>query len=80
MVKKNHTSVENMVKKNHTSAEKDELISEFLLQEYVLPKLGLYRGRVLHFSPANKQGDTATVPKDHTSEQLCKDVCTNAKC
>ena len=62
------------LKKNHTSAEKDELISEFLLQEYVLPKLGLYRGRVLHFSPAKKQGDTATVPKDHTSEQLCKEV------
>ena len=29
-------------------------ISEFLQQEYVLPRLGLSKGRVLHFSPVKK--------------------------
>ena len=42
------------LKKQHSTAKKDEIISEFLQQEYVLPKLGFYKGRVLHFSPAKK--------------------------
>ena len=42
------------LKKQHSTAKKDEIISGFLQQEYVLPKLGFYKGRVLHFSPAKK--------------------------
>ena len=42
------------LKKQHNTAKKDEIISEFLQQDYVLPKLGFYKGRVLHFSPAKK--------------------------
>ena len=42
------------LKKQHSTAKKDEIISEFLQHEYVLPKLGFYKGRVLHFSPAKK--------------------------
>lgn len=42
------------LKKLHTTPEKDGAISEFLQQEYVLPKLGFCKGRVLHFSPAKE--------------------------
>lgn len=40
------------LKKHHTSIQKDQLIAEFLQQNFVLPKLGLSHGRVIHFSPA----------------------------
>ena len=46
------------LRKQHTTLEKDETISEFLQQEFVLPRLGLYKGRVLHFSPAKKPACT----------------------
>ena len=62
------------LKKQHTSLEKDDSLSKFLQQEYVLPKLGLCRGRVLHFSPARKQAHATAVCKEHTSEQLCREV------
>ena len=42
------------LKKLHSTVEKDGTISEFLKQEYVLPRLGLSKGRVLHFSPVKK--------------------------
>ncbi len=41
-------------KKHHASAEKDRSISEYLQCEYALPRLGLCKGRVLHFSPMKK--------------------------
>ena len=44
------------LKKRHTSAEKDQLIAEFLQQDFLLPRLGLGlnsgRARIVHFSPA----------------------------
>ena len=33
---------------------KGEEISEFLQQEFVLPKLGIFKGQVVHFSPIKK--------------------------
>ena len=42
------------LKKQHSTAKKYEIISGFLEHEYVLQKLGFYKGRVLHFSPAKK--------------------------
>ena len=47
------------LKKQHSTAKKDEIISEFHQQEYVLPKLGFYKGRVLHFSLASFPGSSA---------------------
>lgn len=42
------------IKKQHSSAEKQEVISDFLQHEYVLPKLGFCKGRIVNFSPAKK--------------------------
>ena len=33
-------------------------VAEFLQQEYILPKLGIYKGKVIHFSPAKKSKET----------------------
>ena len=35
--------------------EKERLMSEFLQEEFILPRLGLHKGRVINFSPPRKQ-------------------------
>ena len=39
------------LKKQHTGVEKEETISDFLRQVYTLPSIGLYKGKVQHYSP-----------------------------
>ncbi len=39
------------LKKQHSSSDKEVAISGFLRENYTLPKFGVQRGRVLHFSP-----------------------------
>ena len=39
------------LKKESNSEEKNQKITEFLKREYILPKLHIYKGKVLHFSP-----------------------------
>ena len=46
------------LKKRHTSAQKDQLIAEFLQQDFLLPRLGLCSGRIVHFSPAKSSART----------------------
>lgn len=43
------------IRKQHTSVEKERLMSEFLQEEFILPRLGLHKGRVINFSPPRKQ-------------------------
>ena len=43
------------LKKQDHSPEKVKSISEFLQCEYILPSLGLQKGKVQHFSPVKKQ-------------------------
>ena len=46
-------------------------VTEFLKQEYVLPKLGIHNGKVVHYSPVKKlQG--AVVMNDHLAKQMAK--------
>lgn len=44
-------------KKQHGTPEKEANIADFLRQEYVLPSIGLCKGRVQHFSPVKKQAN-----------------------
>ena len=67
------------LKKQHTTAEKEKTISDFLQQEYDLPRLGLCKGRVLHFSPAKKStcGKANLTSGSQTQEQCvqkCKEL------
>ena len=43
------------IRKQHTSVGKERLMSEFLQEEFILPRLGLHKGRVINFSPPRKQ-------------------------
>ena len=58
------------VKKQHNGSMKDVTISEFLEQEYVLPRLGYFKGRVLQFSPVRKP---ASLKDNHKPPGQCKD-------
>ena len=42
------------LKKQHSSSDKEVAISGFLRENYTLPKFGVQRGRVLHFSPVKQ--------------------------
>ena len=48
------------LKKENSSEDKNHKIAEFLKQEYILPKLQIYKGKVLHFSPV----------KNHLTKQI----------
>lgn len=52
------------LKKQHTSLEKDDVLSEFLQQEFVLPTLGFRKGTVVSFSPVKKARDTKASDSD----------------
>ena len=43
-------------------------VTEFLKQEYVLPKLGIYKGKVVHFSPMKKFQDAIDLNGNLTKE------------
>ena len=46
-------------------------VTEFLKQEYVLPKLGIHNGKVVHYIPVKKlQGPV--VINDHLAKQMAK--------
>ena len=67
------------IKKQHSSVEKERLISEFLQGEFVLPKLGLYNGKVIYFSPPRKPKTLviAANPKSAPQSQyieMCKEM------
>ena len=66
------------IKKQHSSVEKERLISEFLQGEFVLPKLGLYNGKVINFSPPRKPKTLVTAnPKSSPQSQyieMCKEM------
>ena len=53
------------LRKQHSGDEKDTSVKSFLKEEFTLPKIGLYRGRVLHFSPIQKT--TASVSTQETT-------------
>ena len=42
------------LRKQHSSLEKEKLISDYLDEEFNLPKLGLSEGKVVVFSPTKK--------------------------
>ena len=52
------------LRKQHSGDEKDTSVKSFF-KEFTLPKIGLYRGRVLHFSPIKKT--TASVSTQETT-------------
>lgn len=45
-------------------------ITEFLKQEYILPKLGNHNGKVVHFNPVKKHNSQREV-----NETLTENVC-----
>ena len=54
------------IKKQHTSLEKESVVSDFLQQEFILPRLGYCNGKVVNFSPMrqSKQSKTAAASQD----------------
>lgn len=50
------------LKKQHTSSEKEQALNDFLQDEFLLPKLGFRKGKVVKFSPTRP------------SKKSCKDV------
>jgi len=51
-------------------------VAEFLQQEYILPKLGIYKGKVIHFSPAKKSKGVINV---NYHNQLAKEFACSQK-
>ena len=55
---------------------KSRKVAEFLQQEYTLPKLGIHKGKVVHFSPAKKSQEGIDI-NDH--DQLAKKIAYSQK-
>ena len=49
------------LRKQHSGDDKDTSVESFLKEEFTLPKIGLYRGRVLHFSPIKKSYSNSNI-------------------
>lgn len=71
------------IRKQHTSVKKERLMSEFLQEEFRLPRLGLHKGKVINFSPPRKlrQNDKASIPGQAQDQlevakyiELCKEM------
>lgn len=56
------------IKKQHSSSKKEETLSGFLQEEFILPKLGFCRGKVVNYSPASKSASS------HDKTQYTKEV------
>ena len=61
------------IKKQHSSVEKDELMSQFLQDEFSLPKLGFRKGKVVNFSPPRKTKKQPLANPDSALE-ACKEM------
>ena len=66
------------LKKQHTgSDQRDEKISEFLQEEFVLPRLGMHNGRVVHYSPA-KESSSKMTQQNHEMKQKMYAITRNS--
>ena len=58
------------LKKQHSSSDKEVAISGFLRENYTLPKFGVQRDRVLHFSPTKQIVPIAREPHREYRQKL----------
>ena len=43
------------IKKQHSCGEKEEVLSSFMQEEFILPKLGFHKGKVVNYSPTTSK-------------------------
>ena len=66
--------LEEVFQKLKREKTRENKITQFLKQEYVLPKLHIYKGKVLHYSPVKKFHDQLTKNKSCSQVKVKEEI------